>query len=154
MYLGEYWESQEQIARLAAKEAHKGQLYGDEDYYEAHVKLVAERVYMDPFATPAQYIAAILHDVIEDSEMDEAALAALGIDPQAIAIVEALSKPKGSEYYPYVMGLLIDFPEAALVKYHDMAQNYSCGGRKKYKEPLRVYALHMGRNRIKSGRLL
>lgn len=49
-----------------ARRAHVGQRYGDEDYFEAHVEAVAKLC--APLG-PLYEIAALLHDVVEDSNV-------------------------------------------------------------------------------------
>lgn len=143
MYLDDYWNEQAAIATEIALEAHEGQKYGDKDYFEAHVALVAKRVYDDPLASPPQYIAALLHDVLEDSDMQVADLAARSIDIRVIKIVMALTKNEADSDYLVYVSELLGFREAARVKYHDMAQNYSCGKRTKYILPIAMYVAEL-----------
>jgi (p)ppGpp synthase/HD superfamily hydrolase len=57
----------ERGARLIAKLAHKGQKYGNDDYYEAHVRPLVEMVRVAGGNVHAIH-AAYLHDVVEDTE--------------------------------------------------------------------------------------
>ncbi len=139
MFFDDYWRIQLRIATDLARKAHKGQLYGDKDYFEAHVLLVYRRVVSDGKASPMHAVAAMLHDVLEDTEYTVAKLAAEGVDPGVISVVHDLTKPEGADYMEYVSNLLCKAPIAVRVKWHDMCQNYSVGFREKYVKPIELY---------------
>ena len=60
------------MAYAFSMDAHQGQLYGDQDYFEGHVKQVVvnlsayDAALTDPLAS---YCAAYLHDTVEDTQL-------------------------------------------------------------------------------------
>lgn len=60
------------LAKALAKFVHHGQTYGDFDYYDYHVLAVANN-----FTDPDTFIVALLHDVMEDSEIPESTITSL-----------------------------------------------------------------------------
>lgn len=132
----EYWAAQEELCFQIAEEAHKGQKYGDKPYFEAHVLPVANRVAGDPSLDSVHVCVALLHDVLEDTALNVADLAARGVDPNVIVGTIAITKPKEADYFKFLRSM-VNSPVAFHVKYHDMAQNYSVGRREKYLTGLR-----------------
>lgn len=59
-----------EIALSYAKEKHKGQKYGEEDYFEGHICKVYE-IIKQVGGSETEQVVAILHDVFEDCEVDE-----------------------------------------------------------------------------------
>jgi (p)ppGpp synthase/HD superfamily hydrolase len=62
------------FAEHLAQAAHFGQMYGDQDYYNRHVRRVANTTleFEDPdhnLSAHRLYIVAILHDILEDTEV-------------------------------------------------------------------------------------
>lgn len=138
----EYWEAQEELCFQIAEHAHQGQKYGDEPYFDAHVLPVANRVAADPLLSTVHVCVALLHDVLEDTDLTAADLAALGVDKNVILGTIDITKPEGTEYFSFLRGM-VRSPIAFQVKYHDMAQNYSVGKREKYLKGLMIWlSLH------------
>nr|WP_238428905.1 HD domain-containing protein [Frankia nepalensis] len=67
-------------------------------------------------------LAALLHDVVEDTEVTLADLAARGYPPAVVATVDALSKRPGEQTADYLARVAVD-PVAVVVKRADMADN-------------------------------
>ena len=112
-------------ARALAQIAHAGQKYGKEDYFEAHVSKVADRV---ANATRNIYgqdhvIVAYLHDVVEDTAVTLDHLVDFGFDPAIIKSVDALTRRNGEEYFDYIERVKANDRFAPLVKYHDLEAN-------------------------------
>jgi (p)ppGpp synthase/HD superfamily hydrolase len=87
--------------------------------YVGHVRRVAS--YVNP-GIPAAVAAALLHDVIEDTDMTSAELAGRGIPTEAIEAVELLTRRADeppAEYYRRIS----DHPIAREVKLADLADN-------------------------------
>lgn len=113
------------LAAGIAREAHRGQLYGGkEDYFEAHVEKVAERVRNAGYSD--KHIAvAYLHDVVEDTEITLQELYDAGMPPEVVMSVEAMTHREGESYMAYLWRAS-ENKFARVVKYHDMKQNLSC----------------------------
>ncbi|MDF1836445.1 MAG: hypothetical protein P1V35_01130 [Planctomycetota bacterium] len=100
------------------KLAHKGQSYGDVPYWN-HPKAVADAL-IDP--TLDEYLAALLHDVIEDTTYTEADLRELYANP-VVDIVCLLSKEPGVASYQEAIQRIIDSKNRSAMKVK-MADNY------------------------------
>ena len=93
-------------------------------------------------------IAALLHDVIEDTDAMAADLLEMGFGRDVTAAVQLLSKPEDEDYFDYVRRVKKD-PIAAEVKKNDLRHNMQLKRlktiskkdlerRKKYQKALRV----------------
>ena len=93
-------------------------------------------------------IAALLHDVIEDTDATAADLLEMGFGRDVTAAVQLLSKPEDEDYFDYVRRVKKD-PIAAEVKKNDLRHNMQLKRlktiskkdlerRKKYQKALRV----------------
>lgn len=69
-----------------------------------------------------QQIAALLHDSIEDGKATRESLLEAGVPPEAVALIEVLSKPELMPYQDYVRSVL-RVPRAVLVKRADLDDN-------------------------------
>ena len=67
--------------------------------------------------------AAVLHDVLEDTEATADELLRAGIDPQAVSVVQRLTRGKGDSYWEYVVRIAED-PIARQIKMADLHDNY------------------------------
>jgi hypothetical protein len=106
-------------ADALAAAAHAGQVDKAGNPYVGHVRRVAS--YVDPANTDA-VVAALLHDVIEDTGLTAAELASRGVAARAIEAVELLTRREDqppAEYYQ----LIRDQPIAREVKLADLADN-------------------------------
>jgi HD domain len=109
-----------------ATRAHDGQLDKVGDDYIGHPLRVMNKVRATAQAagvdvTDAQ-LAAVLHDVVEDSGTTVGDLAALGYPPSVVAAVDALSKRPGEQVGDY-LGRVARDDLAVVVKLADMADN-------------------------------
>lgn len=104
---------------LAAK-AHTGQVdKGNGLPYILHPLAVANKVH-----TPEQKAAAILHDVLEDTNLTIDDLRAAGIPTKIINLVRLLTDPKDGDFVGYINDLAED-PDAATIKHADLVDNLS-----------------------------
>ena len=108
--------------RAIAEELHEGQLDKSGAPYIGHLDRV--RMYVCALGGNAnQEAAALLHDSIEDGLVTADDLAMkYGVPDEVIAIVQALTTPKGANYFDYVRSLKSN-KEAVLVKRADIANN-------------------------------
>ncbi|GJO45357.1 phosphohydrolase [Mycobacterium marinum] len=107
------------IADSIAAAAHAGQLDKAGLPYLGHVRRVA--AYVDP-ANAEAAVAALLHDIIEDSGITAAQLAEQGIPASAIDAVERLTRRDHvppDDYYRRIR----EHPIAREVKLADLADN-------------------------------
>ncbi|MFA7219143.1 MAG: hypothetical protein WC119_01280 [Synergistaceae bacterium] len=112
-----------------AKEAHDGQKrkFGRDQGadYIVHPIRVADN------CKGMAKVAAILHDVIEDSDITAKDLIARGIPTDIVAAVQLLSKKEGDNYFDFIMRICNsnDFSDvyqiAAIVKIADLNDNMS-----------------------------
>lgn len=119
-------------ARLAAR-AHDGAVDKAGLPYLAHPAAVAALVAtapgygdLDDLGRDRAQAAAWLHDVVEDTDLGVADLAAGGIDPVVLAAVEALTHRRHEPRPEYYARVVAD-PLARLVKAADIAHNASRG---------------------------
>ncbi|WP_371494344.1 phosphohydrolase [Kitasatospora sp. NBC_00374] len=106
------------VDRLAA-DAHAGQLDKIGVPYVAHVRAVAEAV--APFGTGLQ-MAALLHDVLEDTALTADDLLRAGVPFSVVATVRRVSRTEGVGYHAMLRQIVTDH-SATLVKIADNAHN-------------------------------
>lgn len=110
----------ENLLRLAtsiAEQAHAGQVDKAGAPYINHPKAVAALV-----DTELEKIAALLHDVVEDTSLTFADLSALGIPQEAVTALECLTHREGETYAAYICRIQ-DSPLAVRVKVADLTHN-------------------------------
>lgn len=100
-----------------AMQAHKNQTDPAGFPYILHPILVAEKQ-MEEMAT----VAALLHDVIEDSDFEFRDLYEFGFPEEAVEAVKALTHKKGEPYTQYIERVKRN-PIATAVKLADLEQN-------------------------------
>ena len=100
-----------------AMQAHKKQTDPAGFPYILHPILVAEKQ-MEEMAT----VAALLHDVIEDSDFEFRDLYEFGFPEEAVEAVKALTHKKGEPYTQYIERVKRN-PIATAVKLADLEQN-------------------------------
>jgi HD domain-containing protein len=89
-----------------------------------------------PDASKDEIAAAWLHDAIEDTEATPELLLAAGVSPEAIRIIEAVTRPPGSVYLDWIAGLAATGVSSVIrVKLSDNQDN---------RDPARVPALPGG----------
>ncbi len=105
---------------------HAGQLDKAGEEYIGHplrVRATVERTAPAAGVDPLQaQLAALLHDVVEDTEVTLADLAGRGYSPRVVAAVDALTKRADEPTEAYLARVAAD-PVAVVVKHADMADN-------------------------------
>jgi (p)ppGpp synthase/HD superfamily hydrolase len=109
------------LADSLAERAHSGQLDKAGAAYIGHPRRVAARV-AAAGGTSHQRAAALLHDVLEDTDLTEADLHDAGIPPEVVEAVVALTRRPGEDHAVAVSRAAAD-PVAALVKRCDVRDN-------------------------------
>jgi (p)ppGpp synthase/HD superfamily hydrolase len=102
-----------------ARRAHEGQLDKSGRPYIAHPLRV-----MGHLKGEHERMTAVLHDVVEDTDVTLEDLAALGCPPEVLAAVTAISKRPGESQADYLSRVMAD-PIALTVKRADIADNMS-----------------------------
>lgn len=100
-----------------AATAHAGQTDKEGHPYLLHVLRVALAV-----GDPEARVAAVLHDVVEDTAITLEQLEAEGFSPAIVEAVRCLTRAHGAPYADYVVNLKRN-PLARLVKLADLADN-------------------------------
>ena len=110
-------------AHALALRWHAGQTDKGGAPYLRHLEQVAANLLARwPDATAAQVQAALLHDVLEDTDCPPEEVEAIG--PDVLAIVRALTKPAGAVYLDYVRALSASGNVSAMrVKLADLQSN-------------------------------
>lgn len=104
-----------------AEQAHKGQKYGDSDYFDAHVMPVAAE-YKTLFGDDIDGICtALLHDVIEDGDVSYKQIE-VEFGFSVAQSISYLTKIKSDNYADYMLKLTEDVM-ACKVKYCDSMVN-------------------------------
>lgn len=85
-----------------AAEAHRGQVDKGGEPYILHPIRVLAKLYEIPQYNENIGLAAILHDVVEDSDITMEDLKQKGIDSEALEIIELLTKKEGESYDEYI----------------------------------------------------
>ena len=117
-------DSQRYTAALAfASEKHSGQLRIGDDPYITHPVAVAEIVGHWGYGTDYQ-IAALFHDLLEDTDATEGQIEALG-GRRVLQTVRLLTKQPGYVMSEYVAAIKAD-PMAKVIKAADRLHNLRC----------------------------
>jgi (p)ppGpp synthase/HD superfamily hydrolase len=66
--------------------------------------------------------AAVLHDILEDTDTTEDDLLSFGISPEVVGIVEILTRTKQDKYFDYINRIKIN-PVATYIKLADIDDN-------------------------------
>ena len=128
------------IPALAAR-LHDGHLDKAGAPYVTHLARVAAILKRRwPQASADEVAAAWLHDALEDTAADEAALVAEGVSAETVRIVRAVTRPEGSDYLAWIAALADSGDIAVLrVKLADNEDN---------RDPARVAALPGAAERV------
>ena len=102
-----------------ARAAHQGQVDKSGRPYIGHPLRVMGRVRGEH-----EQMVAVLHDVVEDTEVTAADLTTAGAPPEVVAAVVAISKVPGESAEEYLARVAAD-PIALVVKRADIADNSS-----------------------------
>jgi (p)ppGpp synthase/HD superfamily hydrolase len=103
-------------------EAHKGQFRRDGTPYHTHPIAVAEMM-----STEDEVVVALLHDVIEDTDVTITYLLDVGIPPKLIYSIQQLTKDSDAKYEDY-SAYIVEISSSKLttkVKLADMFNNIS-----------------------------
>ena len=112
MYINEY-----KLAYNIASKAHKGQKdKGGEDYFK-HPLAVSNKL-----SGKKEKIVALLHDVIEDTDVTVNDLKEAGFSDEVVLAVSAITKKAGEDYEEY-LNRVKQNPIALRVKIADMEHN-------------------------------
>jgi (p)ppGpp synthase/HD superfamily hydrolase len=115
----------DEAIKLATR-AHTGQADKAGDEYIGHPLRVMRTVATSAAAAGVDPLharmAAVLHDVVEDSDVTLADLRAAGYPAAVVAAVDALTHPEGEQTEAYLARVAAD-PIAVVVKRADMADN-------------------------------
>lgn len=110
-----------EFTRAFAAFAHKGQIDKSGVPYIEHPKAVAELL-DDP--TESEYRAALLHDVVEDTDYELADLLRIGFSPATVVIVDLVSRRKDESYFDFIRRTRDSGNASAIkVKLADIAHN-------------------------------
>ncbi|MFF2091407.1 HD domain-containing protein [Paenibacillus sp. NPDC058174] len=112
-----------------ALQAHKGQTDKGGVPYILHPLAVMNRV-----STMEEKIAAVLHDVVEDSDVTLEQLRQLGFSAEIVDAVRVLTKQEGESYDAFVARAAAN-PIARMVKIADIQENMDLS---RIKEPSAV----------------
>lgn len=107
----------EEDAIARARQAHEGQIDKAGAPYISHPLRV-----MNALQGEDARIAGVLHDVIEDSKIDEKELARLSYSPRIIEAVLAVTKKSGEDYDEFIARAALN-PIARQVKIADLEDN-------------------------------
>jgi metal dependent phosphohydrolase, HD region len=105
------------IALAIAKKAHAGQVDKAGVDYIQHPLYVASQI-----KTEQEKAVALLHDVLEDSDITVADLLAYGLSNEVVTAVQTLTKKKGQSYQDY-LGKVKSNNLARVVKLADLKHN-------------------------------
>ena len=111
-----------QLAKFVAVAAHDGQQYGDGVPYWHHLEETHDILVEFGVTDPEVLAAAWLHDVLEDCPLvTRGELLREGITPYTLAIVDALTEPKGNraERHAATYPRIRRFADAVAVKVAD-----------------------------------
>mgnify|MGYP003122851520 FL=1 len=115
------------LAKAISKIAHRGQKYGDHDYFSGHIEVVVENLERDAGKTTYKDVAvAYLHDVLEDTTFTAQDLLDLGVGSHIVETVSFLTR-RDEIYTDYINRLSTD-RSAALVKRADLRANLEAPG--------------------------
>lgn len=124
------------LALQIAQEKHAGQTDKQGLPYVFHPIRVALRLDGDMYKS-----AALLHDILEDTDTTEEELRSRGISTDVINIVKALTKPDELPYFDYIKTIR-DNSDAMKIKIADLHDNMRDGCpaslRERYKKALDI----------------
>lgn len=92
-------------AENLARKAHKGQYYGDQDYYTGHILKVTQKLTDVVMCCDDEdsEIVATLHDIVEDTDVTLSNLAFIhGFDSRIIDAVDAITKRDNETRKEYI----------------------------------------------------
>lgn len=118
-----YWQYRRALD--ICTDAHKGQVRrGTNKPYIDHPKSIVSRMKQDGIDDSIYHAVALLHDVLEDTNITEQQLSDKGISDEVITAVKLLTKKKDQSYQSYLWELKKN-DMARTVKIYDMLDNLS-----------------------------
>ncbi len=128
--------NQVEHAKQIAVVAHAQQCYGINQPYTYHLQQVVNTLSLDLDENRPELLAAAwLHDILEDTEWTPAMLAATGVDPYVIALIDAVTNQPGknrAERHKLTYPRIARMPDAVLLKLADRIANFrNCSFMKK-----------------------
>lgn len=131
-----YWQYRRALD--IATDAHKGQTRrGTNRPYIDHPKSIVQRMEQDGIDDSIYHAVALLHDVLEDTDITEQQLSDKGISDDIITAVKLLTKKKDQSYQSYLSELKKN-DIAKTVKIYDMIDNLSDMPTERQKEKYRL----------------
>lgn len=119
------------LALKIAKKAHKNKFRHDgKTPYITHPIAIEKQVsppiwiYYDKRGEQLQRSVALLHDVLEDSNITKEDLLKEGVDPYVVNVVEILTKNKFEPYLDYILTIKKNYM-AKTIKIEDIKHNLS-----------------------------
>jgi (p)ppGpp synthase/HD superfamily hydrolase len=104
-----------------AKNAHAGQLYGTEDYFQKHIMGVVNQMKERGWHHHIEIVVAALHDIFEDTNITREHLAReFGVEVESL--VWELTRHKNEGYFDYIRRVTKNFT-ANLIKTEDVMFN-------------------------------
>lgn len=117
-------DEQAQLEQTIAlmKSAHDGQYDKNGKPYWQHPMAVMEL--LGPDASLDAKLTALLHDIVEDTELSITTISYLGYSPEVVGAVYLLTRPKGMNYIDYITRLAESGNKIAIrVKVADLMHN-------------------------------
>lgn len=113
------------LAKQLSRHFHKGQKYGEHDYFEYHILGVLKTLYRVSKEHPTEemVIVALLHDILEDTECTWDTIHNI-FGSDVADYVNCLSYVKGYDKEQYLKDISI-YPVTRIVKYTDSMFNYN-----------------------------
>jgi (p)ppGpp synthase/HD superfamily hydrolase len=122
-------------AIILATAAHRNQTRkGSNDLYILHPLRV-----MLQCKTETARIAAVLHDVLEDTDLSVESMYAVGIPSEAVSIVEALTRKESEPYGEYITRIKNHSQTAIDIKILDIQDNLAEGNHPNHKSLKKRY---------------
>lgn len=121
-----------------AEKKHKGQKYGEEDYFHSHITQVVSSV-VNAGADTTHVIVAYLHDVVEDTEATLEDIEKF-FGKEVADAVDAITKRPEEPRLDYLVRCM-DNPIAKFVKLHDAWCNFNRSVKEEDQRRIRRYNL-------------
>ena len=118
-------ESNILLAKHMSRHFHKGQKYGEHDYFDYHITGVLNTLYQvsKEYPTEEMIIVALLHDVLEDTECTWDTIQSI-FSSDIADYVNCLSYVKGYNKDMYLRNISL-YSVTRIVKYADSLFNYN-----------------------------
>lgn len=114
------WNAVHAAEELVAAHQTNRRWYSGEPYYQ-HCLRVSRTVALLSI-DPAVVAAAVLHDIVEDTDITLEVLTALGFPERTVELVSMMTHPEGVSYPDYITSLMSD-TDAIAIKKADISDN-------------------------------